>query len=131
MLYLMEFLYFAIPVAAIIFFVVSLCLYLSAKKQNKLQPGSVSTQTLRSRKTMLIVSSVIAGVLVVVFLAFVALLFMAVAFMCGSSMKDRTYLRVLLCVIGLCLVLTLAHMVYAVYAYQHCSIIEFIARELW
>ena len=29
-------------------------------------------------------------------------------------MKDRTYLRVLLCVIGLCLVLTLAHMVYAV-----------------
>ena len=81
MLYLMEFLYFAIPVAAIIFFVVSLCLYLSAKKQNKLQPGSVSTQTLISRKTMLIVSSVIAGVLVVVFLAFVALLFMAVAFM--------------------------------------------------
>lgn len=81
MLYLMEFLYFAIPVAAIIFFVVSLCLYFSAKKQNKLQPGSVSAQTLRSRKTMLIVSSVIAGVLVVVFLAFVALLFMAVAFM--------------------------------------------------
>ncbi len=81
MLYLMEFLYFAIPVAAIIFFVVSLCLYFSAKKQNKLQPGSVSTQTLRFRKTMLIVSSVIAGVLVVVFLAFVALLFMAVAFM--------------------------------------------------
>lgn len=46
-------------------------------------------------------------------------------------MKDRTYLRVLLCVIGPCLVLTLAHMVYAVYAYKHCSIIEFIARELW
>ena len=46
-------------------------------------------------------------------------------------MKDRTYLRVLLCVIGLCLALTLAHMVYAVCAYQHCSIIEFIARELW
>jgi len=45
--------------------------------------------------------------------------------------KDRTYLRVLLLVIGLCLVLTIAHMVYAVYAYQHCSIIEFIARELW
>jgi len=81
MLYLMEFLYFAIPVAAIIFFVVSLCLYLSAKKQNKLQPGSVSAQTLRSRKIMLIVSSVIAGVLAVVVFAFVALMFMAVAFM--------------------------------------------------
>ena len=46
-------------------------------------------------------------------------------------MKDRTYLRVLLCVIGLCLVLTVAHMVYAIYAYQHCSISEFIAGELW
>lgn len=81
MLYLMEFLYFAIPIAAIIFFVVSLCLYLSAKKQNKLQPGSVSAQTLRSRKIMLIVSSVIAGVLAVVVIAFIVLLFMAVAFM--------------------------------------------------
>lgn len=46
-------------------------------------------------------------------------------------MKERTYLWVLLSVIGLCLVLTVAHMVYAVYAYQHCSIIEFIAGELW
>lgn len=46
-------------------------------------------------------------------------------------MKDRTFVRVLLWVIGVCLVLTVAHMVYAVYAYQHCSIIEFIAKELW
>ena len=81
MLYFIQFLYFAIPVAAILFFIVSLCLFLSARKQNKQQPGSVSAQTLRKRKIMLIVSSVIAGVLVVVFLAFVALLFMAVAFM--------------------------------------------------
>lgn len=40
-------------------------------------------------------------------------------------------MRVLLCVIAVCLVVTIAHMVYAVYAYQHCSIIEFIAKELW
>lgn len=81
MLYLMEFLYFAIPVAAIIFFVVSLCMYLSAKKQNKRQPGSVSSQTIKNRKILLIVSSVIAGVLVTILIAFIALLFMAVAFM--------------------------------------------------
>lgn len=81
MLYLMEFLYFAIPAAAIIFFVGSLCLYLSAKKQNKRQPGSVSSQTLKSRKIMLIVSSVIAGVLAAIVIAFIALMFMAVAFM--------------------------------------------------
>ena len=81
MLYLLEFLYVAIPVAAIIFFVVSLCMYLSAKKQNKRQPGSVSSQTIKNRKILLIVSSVIAGVLVTILIAFIALLFMAVAFM--------------------------------------------------
>ena len=81
MLYLIEFLYFAIPVSAVIFFVVSLCQYVSAKKQNKRQPGSVSPQIVKSRRIRLILSSVIAGVLVTVVLAFTALLFMAVAFM--------------------------------------------------
>lgn len=81
MLYFIQFLYFAIPVAAILFFIVSLCLFLSARKQNKQQPGSVSAQTLRKRKIMLIVSSVIAGVFAAIVIAFIALLYMAVAFM--------------------------------------------------
>lgn len=81
MLYFIQFLYFAIPVAAILFFIMSLCLFLSARKQNKQQPGSVSAQTLRKRKIMLIVSSVIAGVLAAIVIAFIALLYMAVAFM--------------------------------------------------
>lgn len=81
MLYFIQFLYFAIPVAAILFFIVSLCLFLSARKQNKLQPSSVSDQALRKRKIMLIVSSVIAGVLAAIVIAFIALLYMAVAFM--------------------------------------------------
>lgn len=46
-------------------------------------------------------------------------------------MKERTFARVLLWVVAVCLVLTAAHLVYAVYAYQHCSIIQFIAKELW
>ena len=81
MLYFIQFLYFAIPVAAILFFIVSLCLFLSARKQNKQQPGSVSAQTLRKRKIMLIVSSVIAGVFAAIVIAFIAHLYMAVAFM--------------------------------------------------
>ena len=81
MLYFIQFLYFAIPVAAILFFIVSLCLFLSARKQNKQQPGSVSAQTLKKRKIMLIVSSVIAGVLAAIVIVFIALLYMAVAFM--------------------------------------------------
>ena len=46
-------------------------------------------------------------------------------------MKDTTFNILLLAVLAICIILTLAHLAYAVYAYQHCSIIEFIARELW
>ena len=46
-------------------------------------------------------------------------------------MKDRTFSIVLFVLLGVCVLLTLAHLAYAVYAYQHCSIIEFIAKELW
>jgi len=46
-------------------------------------------------------------------------------------MKNRTFYTLLFSVIGLCLVLTVAHFLYAVYAYEHCSIIYFIGKELW
>lgn len=46
-------------------------------------------------------------------------------------MNTRTFTKVILAVIGVCLVLTVAHSIYAVYAYKHCSIIYFIAKELW
>ena len=34
-------------------------------------------------------------------------------------------------VLALCILLTAAHVIYAVWAYQHCSIIYFIGGELW
>lgn len=46
-------------------------------------------------------------------------------------MSSRTFRAVLCMVIGIGIVLTIAHLAYAVYAYQHCSIIYFIAKELW
>ncbi len=46
-------------------------------------------------------------------------------------MKDRTFTILLCCILGLCLAITLAHFIYAVYAYRHCSIIYFIGKELW
>ena len=46
-------------------------------------------------------------------------------------MKDRTFTIVILTVIALCLILTVAHMIRAIDAYQRCSIIYFIAKELW
>ena len=46
-------------------------------------------------------------------------------------MKNRTFLIILFLIIGLCVALTVAHVIYAVYAYKHCSIIYFIGKELW
>ena len=46
-------------------------------------------------------------------------------------MKDRTFTTVLIAVVAVCLLLTVAHICCAFYAYQHCSIIQFIAKELW
>ena len=37
----------------------------------------------------------------------------------------------LMAVVAICIVLTVAHLIYDIYAYQHCSIIYFVAKELW
>ncbi len=46
-------------------------------------------------------------------------------------MTDRTFLKIMAVVIAVCLAFTVAHLIYDIYAYQHCSIIYFIAKELW
>ena len=46
-------------------------------------------------------------------------------------MKAGTFERVLLGVIAIGLLLTALHVIYDVYAYQHSSIVYFIAKELW
>lgn len=46
-------------------------------------------------------------------------------------MRERTFAMVLWGVVILGGALTLAHLAYAVDAYQHCSIVRFIAGELW
>lgn len=46
-------------------------------------------------------------------------------------MESRSFRVVLFCLLGACIALTAAHLAYAAYAYQHCSIIYFIGKELW
>lgn len=46
-------------------------------------------------------------------------------------MKERTFFRILFLLVCVCIVLTVAHFIYAIYAYEHCSIIYFIGEELW
>ena len=78
---LYDIIFFAIPIILIALFGISLYRYISEKKQNKSVPGTFSNAEIKKRKIMLIVLSVIAGVLAVIVLGFIALLFMAVAFM--------------------------------------------------
>ncbi|MBQ7965816.1 MAG: hypothetical protein IJ331_07040 [Ruminococcus sp.] len=46
-------------------------------------------------------------------------------------MKPKTFNIIFFTVLALCAVFTIAHFIYDVNAYQHCSIIYFIAKELW
>ena len=46
-------------------------------------------------------------------------------------MSNKTFHILLYTVLALCLAVTLVHLIYDVYAYQHSSIIYFIAEELW
>jgi len=79
--YFISILYYLIPAAAISFFIGSLLAYFTAKHKNKRAPGTYTDAQIKSRKVCLVVSSVIAGILAVVVLAFIGLLMMAIAFM--------------------------------------------------
>ncbi len=79
--YIISYLYYIIPAAAVLLFGISLFRYCYAKHKNKRTPGTYSEEQMKSRKIFLIVSSVIAGILAVVVFAFIGLLMMAVAFM--------------------------------------------------
>lgn len=70
--------FYGIPLATLVFFVVSLFRFVYAKIRNKRESGCYTVEEIKERKVLLIVSSVIAGVLVGVLIAFIAVLSMAV-----------------------------------------------------
>lgn len=46
-------------------------------------------------------------------------------------MKDETFKKVLAFIVAAGLFITIAHTVYAIYAYEHSSIIHFVSKEWW
>ncbi|MBO5934783.1 MAG: hypothetical protein J6Q94_04775 [Clostridia bacterium] len=66
--------FYAIPVASVIFLVVSIVRYIVAKNKNKKIPDTYSESQIKSRKTFLIISAAIAGVLAAVIVCFYFLL---------------------------------------------------------
>ena len=81
MFYLLQFLTYALPVAAVVLFVVSLVRYIRARSANRRVPDTYNKRQMTDRLVWLIVTGVITGVMVLMILGFVMLLMMAVAFM--------------------------------------------------
>ncbi len=81
MLYLAEILFYLIPIGSVAFFIVSLVAFCTSKNANKRSPGSYTEKQLKTRKILLIISSIIMGVMVAVVVGLMALLFIGIAYM--------------------------------------------------
>ena len=66
---------------SIIAFISSLILYCQAKSANKKVPGTYNEMQVKTRRNILIASSVVAGIILSVILGFMILLMSAVAYM--------------------------------------------------
>ena len=79
--YLFMSLIYIIPIVAIVFFIVSLCYYIDAKKKYVAEPNDFNEQKKKETKTMLLVASIVMGVLLTVITGFVVMMYMAIAYM--------------------------------------------------
>ena len=81
MIYLTQAFFWLVPTAALVGFIVTLCVYISSKRKNNREPGSIGECVLKARRNAFIVCSVVFGLVVAMIAALVILLYMAVAFM--------------------------------------------------
>ena len=81
MFYLLQFVTYALPVAAVVLFAVSLVRYIRARRANRRASDTYDKGQMTSRLVWLIVTAMIMGIMVTVILGFMLLLFLAVAFM--------------------------------------------------
>ncbi len=73
--------FFGPPVGALVFFAVSLCRYLGMRRKDKKNPGCIPPELRRARRTPLIISSIVAGVLLSLTVGFMLLVANAIAHM--------------------------------------------------
>ena len=72
---------FLVPVCAIIFFTVSLCRYISGRKQMEQNTGRISYAEMRMRRVLLIISSVLMLFPLFIIALLIALVTGAIPFM--------------------------------------------------
>ena len=70
-----------IPVAMLVFFIVSLCRFVSAKKKNRQAPGTFNKNQITMRTIALVVSSVLVLVPMALMIGIILLCTGAIAFM--------------------------------------------------
>ncbi|MBQ2325889.1 MAG: hypothetical protein II377_06500 [Clostridia bacterium] len=78
---LTDLIFYGSPIAAIVFFCISLYRYLSGKSKNRLSPNTVSDSEMQNRRYLLIVSAVIAGIIALLAVGFIGLTFLVLAYM--------------------------------------------------
>lgn len=78
---LLSFMCFAVPVAIVVFFIVSLAVFVSDRGRNKKNPGTVPEERIHREKVLLIVSSILIAVVILLFIALVIILANAIAYM--------------------------------------------------
>lgn len=81
MFYLLQFLTYGLPVAAVVLFVISLVRYIRARRANRRAPDTYTKGQMTSRLVWLIVTGVITGVMAAMIFGFMLLILTAVAFM--------------------------------------------------
>lgn len=74
-------LFYLIPLLCLAFFITSLVMYIKLVKKNKRCPDSTLQSKIFVWKTLLIVSSVLAGIMLIILIAIIALMTMALAYM--------------------------------------------------
>lgn len=79
--YLIQFIFFGIPIIAILLFVASLYEYFEAKKKYKIEVTEANEKEVKSKKKFVILSSVIMGVIVTVVMVLLCLVYMSIAYM--------------------------------------------------
>lgn len=73
--------FLTLPVLSVIYFISSAVIYNSGKKKNSKNPDTVSAEEMKSRKRSLIISSCLAGFMVVAMISVSAMFFMGIAYM--------------------------------------------------
>ena len=81
MIYAIIAMFLAIPIIAVVGWVLNLIKYCQAKRENELNPDAYSKEELKSIKSNLIISSVVAFVLVAAIVGLIVTFAMGIAYM--------------------------------------------------